>query len=104
MSLSDNNALYVDGSSLPKSHSRVCEKFDSCTSDVMKKHIVKSFTEPGGTVHVIFVTIAFAMGLDSPDIRNVVHWGAPTDIETYVKISSSECIFVGRDRDSNWYP
>ena len=34
---------------------------------------------------LFFATIAFAMGLDSPNIRHVMHWGPPADIETYIQ-------------------
>ena len=30
-------------------------------------------------------TIAFGMGLDCPDIRKVIHWGASDDIEQYLQ-------------------
>lgn len=30
-------------------------------------------------------TIAFAMGLDAPNVYQVIHWGPPDDIEMYVQ-------------------
>ena len=86
--LSAVNALHAHTAStetLPQSHRRTCEKYDACTAENIKQHIVKSFTDPEGTVRSVFATIAFAMGLDSPNIRHVMHWGPPADIETYIQ-------------------
>lgn len=30
-------------------------------------------------------TVAFGLGLDSPNVRHVVHWGPPEDLELYVQ-------------------
>ena len=34
---------------------------------------------------MIIATVAFGMGLDSPDIRKILHWGTPADIESYIQ-------------------
>ena len=36
-----------------------------------------------GTVRVVVATIAFGMGIDKADIRHVINFGVPTDLETY---------------------
>lgn len=61
---------------------RICEKFTGCSSPSVKKNILKSFTQPNG---IIVATVAFGMGLDSPNVRFIVHWGPPDDIELYVQ-------------------
>ena len=41
----------------------------------------------------MFATVAFAMGLDAPNIRKSVHWGPPSVVATYLQESGR----IGRD-------
>ena len=34
-------------------------------------------------MQVVAATVAFGMGIDKPDVRQVIHYGAPRDIESY---------------------
>ena len=38
-----------------------------------------------GNLRVLVATIAFGMGVDCPDVRQIVHVGPPDDISSYVQ-------------------
>jgi len=50
-------------------------------SDTERDHIHQQFIN--NTLRVVVATIAFGMGIDKPDIRKVILWGLPKNIETY---------------------
>lgn len=64
---------------------RICEKFTVCSSPNTKGNIIASFTHPNGIVQIVVATVAFGMGLNSPNVRTVIHWGPPEDLKMYVQ-------------------
>ena len=84
--LGRRNALHAQSdSNTDKSHLRLCEKYDGSTSSKNQEHVVKSFTQLDGVVRVVVCTVAFGMGLDSPNVHTVIHWGAPRQVDMYVQ-------------------
>ena len=69
---------------------RVCDKYDPCTALDVRQNIIASFTKPDG---LVFATVTFSMGLDSPNVSCIIHWNAPRDLEMYVQESG----WGGRD-------
>ena len=72
---------------------RVCVKYDASTAPGIQNAIVKSFTQPEGSLFLMFTTVAFALGLDAPNVCEVIHCGLPDDIEMYIQ----ETGLAGRD-------
>ncbi|XP_052249596.1 ATP-dependent helicase wrn-1-like [Dreissena polymorpha] len=76
-----------------RSCNRVVEMFTSSTTDATKGRILNDFR--AGRVRVVVATVAFGLGIDIPDVRLVVHWGAPRSILAYWQ----EICRAGRDGD-----
>lgn len=57
--------------------------FTACTHSTVKKVILENFPKRDSVLRVVVVTIAFRMGLDSLNIRRIIHWGPSSDIESY---------------------
>jgi len=64
---------------------RLVDMFTACTSVDVKEDIVKSFAKPKGRLRIIVVTVAFGMGMDCSNVQRIIHWGPPSDIESYVQ-------------------
>lgn len=72
----------------------VCQLFSASTSPEVKDEILQIFTEQLSPIRIIVATVAFGMGLDASDVREVIHFGPSDTIESHVQ-ESGRC---GRDR------
>lgn len=66
-------------------HYRLVDMYTRCTESDIKEGIIRSFCDPNGTMRIVIATIAFGMGLDCPDVRQVILWGAPSDLESLIQ-------------------
>lgn len=60
---------------------------DMYTSIIEKEHkdnILRLFTTESH-LRIVIATVAFGMGVDFPDIRQVIHINAPDDVESYIQ-------------------
>lgn len=62
---------------------RLVDMYTSSTHGSVKESIVQSFCRVNSRLRVIICTIAFGMGVDCPNVRQVIHWGPSRDIESY---------------------
>lgn len=63
---------------------RRVDMFMSCTDEEVKDEIVAAFMKQS-ELRLVVATVAFGMGIDCCDVRQVVHYGAPSDVESYVQ-------------------
>ena len=63
---------------------RLVEMYTKCTESDVKTQIVSSFT---GTscLCIVCATVAFGLGVNCPDVTQVINFGAPNDAESYIQ-------------------
>lgn len=61
------------------------DMYTACTHPNLKPLIVGEFTKEQSVLRVVIATVAFGMELNCPNIRRVIHWNPPGDIESYIQ-------------------
>ena len=64
---------------------RYVTMYTRASTENMKKLVVDLLSKPNSTLRLIFATAALSMGVDCPDVCQVIHWGIPSTIEQYVQ-------------------
>ena len=68
-------------------HWRIVDIFAGPTSRDLKEMIMAVFSDHTSKLRILVATIAFGMGMDIPDIHQIVHYGIPPSAEDYVQES-----------------
>ena len=72
---------------------RLVEMFTAVTDQEVKQQIICSFCDLESPLRVVCATVAFGMGIDCPNVREVIHLGVPDDTESYIQETGQ----AGRD-------
>lgn len=71
---------------------RLVDMYHSCTDPDIQANILQQFCKKSH-LRIVIATVAFGMGIDCPDVRQVIHLGPPDSIESYIQETGR----VGRD-------
>lgn len=63
---------------------RLVDMYHSCTDPDVKDSILQNFSK-STSLQVVIATVAFGMGIDCPDVHQIIHVGAPESIESYIQ-------------------
>ena len=63
---------------------RLVDMFTSITDAKLKSDILSNFKD-GKNLMVVVATVAFGMGIDCKDVRQIVHVGLPDDVSSYIQ-------------------
>ena len=69
---------------------RVVEVYAAQLSKDLKESVLQEFSLFNSVLRVIIATVAFGMGLDIPDIRQIVLFGAPSPEDLVQQCGRSE--------------
>ena len=64
---------------------RLLDMYHGGCMTYVRENILNAFTKVDSVLRIVIATSSFGMGIDCPDIRRVIHWGTPQDIEEYVQ-------------------
>ena len=69
-----------------------CDFYHAGRSPLQREAVHLAFLS--GRMPVVCATVAFGMGIDKPDIRRVVHYGAPKTAEEYAAPPTKACVLL----------
>ena len=77
---------FTDPPSSPDTHDfHMVSMYHSAATEKAKGNILRTFCTDTSKLRILIATTAFGLGVDCPDIRRVIHWGPPNDLDAYVQ-------------------
>ena len=68
-----------------RSSVNLVDMFNKACSITKRQQVIESFCKEDSELRIIVASTSFGMGVDCPNIRTIIHWGPPDDLDTYVQ-------------------
>ena len=93
------NELGTDNSYVGPQSAKNCiyAMYHHSTPEKNKRLVSKNFRKPDSNLRVVIATAAFGMGVNVPDVRKIIHWGAPRNFTSFMQESGR----AGRDGNNS---
>ena len=76
---------------------RLISMYTRASTNKMNTMVMSFFSKVRSKLCLVIATTSFSMGIDIPDIRHILHWGPPSDLEQYLQ----EIGRAGQDRNNS---
>ena len=67
----------------PTVYNRIVDMYHAGTDKESQGRIASGIVDPNCSLRCVVATIAFGLGINLPDVEEVVHWGPAADIMSY---------------------
>ena len=84
----------ADAGNKDEPNNRIITMYHSQSPPSVKRAVSSSLSDPNGVIRRVFATQSLSMGINCPNVREVVHFGPPKSLEVYVQ----EIGRAGRDK------
>ena len=67
----------------PTVHNRLVDMYHAATDKDSQERIANNIVDPSSSLRCLVATVAFGLGINLPDVEEVIHWGPTGDIMSF---------------------
>ena len=87
-------AQYYPDDTNPIPKKRLFAQYHAPKTSAMKEMILAQMTSESSIIRIVFATVAIGMGVDIPNIREVIHIGPPSSVQQYFQETGQLAVMV----------